>query len=214
MSVLPQAQRWNRLFQRHVTSSLTLTDDYFLRKWRHCEEHLDGLALADGQRGSFTALELGTGWFPVVPLGLALNGADRVWSVDIRPMLERGAVLETMRRYVHHAGQVRVPRPDLLERLDELSVAPGERDAAALLAEVGVVVRAADARSLDIAPGSVDLVVSNNTLEHIAGDVVLSIFEEFRRLATPTTTMSHFIDLTDHYSHFDKSITPYNFLRF
>lgn len=26
--------------------------------------------------------------------------------------------------------------------------------------------------------------------------------------------MSHFIDLVDHYAHFDRRLTPYNFLRF
>src|SRR3954451_9734857 len=120
MSALPQAQRWNRFFQRHVTSSLVLEDDYFLRKWGHCEEHLDALAAAGGP-ASFTAVELGTGWLPGVPLGLVLNGAERVWSVDIHPMLERAAVVETMRRYVQLADRVRVARPSTLDRMAELA---------------------------------------------------------------------------------------------
>jgi len=213
MSALPQAQRWNRFFQRHVTSSLVLEDDYFLRKWGHCEEHLDALAAAGGP-ASFTAVELGTGWFPVVPLGLVLNGAERVWSVDIHPMLERAAVVETMRRYVQLADRVRVARPSTLDRMAELAEAPGTRDAAGLLAELGIDVRATDARTLDLPVSSVDLFVSNNTLEHIAPDVILGILEEFRRVARPSGVMSHFIDLADHYAHFDRRITPFNFLRY
>jgi ubiquinone/menaquinone biosynthesis C-methylase UbiE len=72
----------------------------------------------------------------------------------------------------------------------------------------------ADARRLPMPEGSVDLIVSNNTLEHIPLDVLHAIIAEFRRILSPTGLMSHFIDLSDHFAHFDRSITLYNFLQY
>jgi hypothetical protein len=40
------------------------------------------------------------------------------------------------------------------------------------------------------------------------------IFAEFKRLASPHAAMSHYIDLYDQFSIFDRSITPFNFLRY
>jgi hypothetical protein len=37
---------------------------------------------------------------------------------------------------------------------------------------------------------------------------------EFRRLAAPGAVMDHFIDMRDHYSSFDRSISRLNYLRY
>ena len=76
LSRFPNPQRYNRLFQTHVTRSLTMSDQDFIAKWHHLDGHLGSLRRhgRPGQR-SFAALELGTGWFPIVPVGLALSGA-------------------------------------------------------------------------------------------------------------------------------------------
>ena len=59
-----------------------------------------------------------------------------------------------------------------------------------------------------------DLIISNNTLEHIYPDVLIPILEEFIRLIKSGGVQSHFIDMSDHFAHFDKSISIYNFLKF
>jgi hypothetical protein len=60
----------------------------------------------------------------------------------------------------------------------------------------------------------VDLFVSNNTLEHIPPATLGEILGEFRRLASRDAVMDHFIDMSDHYAHFDRSITEFNYLRY
>jgi len=216
MSVLPQPQRWNRLFQTYVTKSLTLSDAYFLGKAQHCAEHLEAYRSETGTATDepFEVVELGTGWYPVIPIGLALNGARTVWSVDRNPLVEHGRVVETLRRYLKLADRVTVTRPELLDRMRQLVETADEYDAFALLRELGIVVRVGDARSIDLPDGSIDLLVSNNTLEHIPGEIIAGILREFRRLAGPDSVMSHFIDLADHYAGFDKRITVYNFLKY
>lgn len=55
---------------------------------------------------------------------------------------------------------------------------------------------------------------SNNTFEHIPKIILIDILKEFKRLLKADGVMSHFIDLSDHFAHFDTSITTYNFLKF
>lgn len=51
-------------------------------------------------------------------------------------------------------------------------------------------------------------------LEYIPATILADIFAHFLRLATPQAVMSHYVDLCDQYAAFDRSITPFNFLRF
>ncbi|MBK7337072.1 MAG: class I SAM-dependent methyltransferase [Saprospirales bacterium] len=71
-----------------------------------------------------------------------------------------------------------------------------------------------DARKLPLNPESLDLIVSNNTFEHIYPNILAEILAEFKRLLRPGGMMSHFIDMSDHFAHLDTGITIYNFLRF
>ena len=99
LSLLPGAHRWNKWFQKYVTRGYWLTPDLFARKRHHAQEHLDSykrLRTTSGGSASVpkTALEIGTGWYPVVPLSLIAAGVERVYSVDIvwlctREQLER-----------------------------------------------------------------------------------------------------------------------------
>lgn len=215
LSLLPRAQTWNNVLQ-HFNRSLSLDDMWFLSKWNQCARHLDKLDPEIRSRG-FTALELGTGWHPITPIGLALSGATCVLSVDLQPLLAPEHVRATAQLYRRHIelGNVQVPdRRCAVARLDDVIARAASLDAKAMLAALGVEVMIADARRLPVADGTVDLLVSNNTLEHIPGAVIAGIFEEFRRVAAGGAVMSHFIDMADHYRSFDRSITVYNFLAY
>lgn len=71
-----------------------------------------------------------------------------------------------------------------------------------------------DARNVSMPDGFVDLIASTSTFEHIPESMLAEILSECHRLCHPGSIMSHEIDYSDHYSHRDKSITPYNFLQF
>ena len=72
----------------------------------------------------------------------------------------------------------------------------------------------ADARNLSIENDAIDFICSNNTFEHIPREILSAILLEFKRVLHPKGMMSHFIDMSDHFAHFDSSITIYNFLKF
>jgi hypothetical protein len=129
-------------------------------------------------------------------------------------------VLDAYSRY-HERGRLAGFLPKLQpERMDTLRAVRAKLDGAdsqqvpGLLRELGIEARVGDARALPDDAGSIDCFVSNTTLEHIPPDVLRGIFAEFRRVGADNAVMSHYIDLSDHYSHFDGRITPYHFLRY
>jgi SAM-dependent methyltransferase len=71
-----------------------------------------------------------------------------------------------------------------------------------------------DARNLPLDDASVDLVVSNNVIEHIPPETITAIFREFFRVLRRTGKMAHTIDNCDHWAYTDRSISCVNFLRF
>src|SRR4051812_34577729 len=94
ISLLPASHWWNDLFQTHVTRSMGLGAGRFELRLEHCRQHLENFfsQSPERQRGSFSVLELGTGWYPIVPVGLFLCGAADIWTFDIAPLLRPARV--------------------------------------------------------------------------------------------------------------------------
>lgn len=215
LSLLPQPQRWNRLLQRYVTRNIHLRDRTFQRKWDQVRWHYKHWsARRDNPIG--VALELGTGWHPIVPIGLALLGVPRVITIDITDMVSQRTLAEVLNAYVAlldgEIGDVAVSQ-ERASIIRELAAAP-QRQVNRALDRLGITTAVADARATGFDAGSVDLFVSNNTLEHLPKSTIADVFAEYRRLSTRSGVMSHYIDMTDHYASFDRAITVYNFLRF
>jgi SAM-dependent methyltransferase len=217
LSLLPQPQRWNRLIQRHVTRSLELDDAGFLAKWSQGERHVEHVHRYVSERASnFAALELGTGWFPIIPVGLALAGASAVYTVDMYDLTDRERTLQTLERFAAllDSGRLALPDAHAGARARELLRQARGMSGHELLAALGIRAIIGDARALELPSASLDLICSNNTLEHIPAHVIAGMLAEFRRLLRPPGVMSHFIDMADHYALFDRGITRYNFLRY
>lgn len=193
-----------------------LTTTYFLSKWHHVEAHLRATGSEPGTAlPGARVVELGTGWFPIVPLGLALHGATVV-SIDRNKHLDPARVRLAMQVLsdLEGTGRVRTASPARLDRLRGLLADQSRRSAAELLDPLGITPRIADAQDLSALPEThgANLLVSNNTLEHVPPDVLGRIFGEFLRVGDPQAQMSHYIDLADHYSGFDPRINDFHFL--
>jgi hypothetical protein len=221
ISLLPGRHRLNAFAQRHVTGSLTLSEAVFATKVAQCGHHLARFAQARGCEGPPGAvLELGTGWYPIVPIGLALAGAREVTTLDVSPLADVDRTRRALELYTRWLDSGRLARA--LPVIDPASAeralsAASERlpaSAAELLARVGVRALVGDARATGLPDGAIDLIVSNNTLEHIPLRALGQVMAELRRVAAPGAVMDHFVDISDHYAHFDRSITEFNYLRY
>jgi len=217
ISWLPRSDSLNYAFQKHVTKLARQRPEWFDHKIDQAARHLRNWDEAEHQGRPHRAMELGTGRHPVVPLALALAGVDEVLSVDRGTLVRAANVCAVVRMFIEAADdgrlaeRLKVQRPDRLEIMRSLAADP--EIAAARLADIGVAFLVGDARGTDLPPASINLFTSNNTFEHIPPDV-LDILVEMRRLAAPGAVLSHFVDLSDHYSHFDGSLSPYNLLRY
>ena len=214
---LPASRRLNELLQRYVTHSLTLGDEVFEDKWRQCVRHFAHYREVTRRSPvGKVVLELGTGWHPVVPVGLVLLGAGHVFTVDTENLLSRARFLEVARRFLPlaDAGKIELPDSDGLARVRTVLEGSEHMPLSRMLESVRITSVVGDARDLPVARDSVDLFVSNNTFEHISPEPLADILREFRRVGSPGAVGSHYIDMSDHYSNFDESINAYNYLKF
>ena len=162
--------------------------------------------LCGGSPSGKTLLEFGAGWDLFHNIVLYCYGFDRQTVVDINPWMRPelvNSIIEALRRDPP-PGAVRSP-PSLLGT-----------DAREELQRIyGIDYRApADARHVDMASNFLDYAATTTTLEHIPFTTLREILQECRRLLKPDGIMCMQIDYSDHFSHADSSITPYNFLQF
>lgn len=157
---------------------------------------------AHGARLDGVVLEIGSGWFPVLPLIYLAAGARRVILTDIERLLD-GNTLEQAQAAL--AGRL------------------GEVAAALRISTVEVQQRIANTERLDyrvpfdprsLPAASIDIVISRAVLEHVPPDELKEIFSWTRHVLAPGGVTCHTIDNSDHFEHQDKSISRVNFLRY
>jgi hypothetical protein len=221
ISFLPRSDRWNEFLQTYVSKSLDLTTGRFDLRLDYCRQHLENFFnLRPVDSAGFSVLELGTGWYPIVPIGLYLCGATDIWTFDIAPLLRRSRVEATLQRFCdyHQQGVLAksLPwlRPEKIARVRRALADAKTQKPESVLAGMNIHALVRDASSTGLDSNSIDLFVSTSVLEYIPRQVLDVMFSEFKRLSTPQAVMSHFINLLDEYCHFDKQITPHNFIRY
>ncbi len=218
ISFLPYSQRINYFFQKYVTKGVFLSDAYFEDRLEHARHHIGAWECYSGGAPLHSTLELGAGWYPVVPIAMYLYGAEEIRTADISLLTNAGHLRTTIRKFLDYADHGKLEtyvraRPDRLEYLRELA-SDNALGFEQLTDALHIRYLVQDARQLPLSDGSIDLVHSNNTFEHIYPEILSGILREFRRIARPDGVQSHFIDLSDHFAHFDTSINMYHFLRF
>ena len=221
IAFLPQPQKWNQLFQEHVTRSTHVDMARFEDHLRLDARHMDRFRefAPSLSPDGFTAFELGTGMHPILPLALYLCGAREVWTYDIDPLLNMSRTQQTFDMLVecHEGGDLGKLLPQARDdRMAHLrSIASGSwDDPQQMLGQFGIRVVVGDAAESGLPASSVDSILSNSVFQYISSEPLSAILREFRRISTAEAVMSHDVHMWDQYSHIDQSITPFNFLRF
>ena len=219
ISFLPYKHQINFLFQKYITKGVQLSDDYFLDRLIHFQKHVAFYRQFRGAITGIKTLELGTGWYPVIPLSFYLCGAEKIYTVDIARLLNQDRLLTTIRKVVeyHHKGQLKqylgTYDQNKMTQLEAL-VKQSTFDSTSILSQLNITYLVEDARQLSLNDQSIDLITSNNTFEHIYFQILKPILLEFKRVLNQAGLMSHFIDMSDHFAHLDQNITIYHFLQF
>ncbi len=220
ISYLPNPERVNLFFQKHVTKGVNLNDEHFGYKSTHAFDHITHFKALGNPNPEAQILELGTGWYPIIPTLMYLTGTGKVTSLDIMSWMTKDTQITAFQKIKDwvEAGKLDQFKPLIIsERWDKVLAViadPGSYTMEKINELIGLNPLLKDARKTDLKSESFDLICSNNTFEHIYADVLEGILKEFKRLVKPGGLMSHFIDMSDHFAHFDKSITIYNFLKY
>lgn len=216
-SFLPYRHKVNSLLQKYVTKGLRLADELFDDKLNHCKNHLLSLERYSST-GKGAALEIGTGWYPIVPIGLYLSGFGKVVSIDLSPLTTSKFIYQTIEKFItyYKSGRLNLFLPNIdtgrMEKLHQISADRPSRKI--LLGEMNIELVVGDARRTEFPEATFDLICSNNTFEHIPLTALQSILLELNRILKPSGVMSNNIDMSDHFAHFDRSISNFNFLKF
>ena len=212
LGFLPQGERLNYVFQRHVAHSLPADESVFRRKFSRALQHLRAYEEhgPDTPAAGAVFYEFGAGWELAIPLAYAALGVGRQVLVDIRPSARVELVNENLAAFERLRGELEQENGRELRRLGGPVGSLAELDQ-----RLGITYLApCDARDTGLASESVDFVSSTDTCEHIPGNDLARIFRECHRLLRPGGAFSCRIDLQDHYAYFDRSLSKYNFLRY
>jgi len=155
--------------------------------------------------------EFGAGWDLAVPLTYHLLGVARQTIVDIEPKLRLELTNDVIAKLARNSSAMEALAGRTLDRLSPVPV----RSVEELEQRFGIEYQApADVRHTGLPAGSFRFVSNTNTLEHIPEGEIGAILRECRRLLAPDGVISSSIDMQDHFSYFEPSLSPYHFLRF
>jgi SAM-dependent methyltransferase len=219
ISFLPYRHKINYFFQKYITKGVFLTEDYFTDRLSHARDHINAYNSHRQSIENMSTLELGTGWYPVVPISMFLSGAETIHTVDISNLCDLDKLKTTINMFIYHLSKGTLEQfitllPDRLALLKKIHQEADDLDFETILSKLNIIYSVQDARKLSLETDSIDLIHSNNTFEHVYPDMLESLLVEFKRVCKPEGIMSHFVDMSDHFAHFDKSISIYNFLKF
>ena len=155
-----------------------------------------------------TFLEVGTGRTLDVPLGLWLCGASKIITVDKNPYIKEELIRESLVWIKNHRDKIRNLFGKLLynDWFDGLISVCSDIDSLLKLTNIEYCSNI-DAAFLPLENNSVDYHFSINTFEHIPHNGIENILLEGKRILNADGLLIHFIDLSDHFSHDDESIT-------
>jgi hypothetical protein len=215
LSVLPGGANLNDVLQRTVGDLRNFGRQVNgkVTDWSILMSYLAELGVA--VRGA-RCFEIGTGWFPTLPICFSLAGAGSVVTFDLfrhlSPNLTFRMLPGLQDRLPEIAGASSLSLAELESGYQSLKQADSVDH---LLRAARIEYRApADATATDLPSESVDIVFSNSVLEHVSRDVIETMMRESHRVLRRGGVAVHGVNCGDHYAYFDRGITAINYLTY
>ena len=150
-------------------------------------------------------LEIGTGWFPFLPILAFLAGAARVITVDIHPWLTRKNTLKTVdavSSFLEAFAQKADCNKEMLKQRYDLlrNVAHRAPSLNELLIPLGIrYLCPYDITENEFEDNSIDVIFSSNVLEHVPPHALLDIHRETARVLSESGLAMHRLNPGDHF---------------
>jgi SAM-dependent methyltransferase len=213
IGMLPASEQTNYFFQKNITKNLPVSNETLDEKIELAAKRVDLFSKFSGEVSLDKAhfMEFGAGWDMLGPLTMYALGVKSQILVDITPHLRFELInnaLDRLRKRTVRFKEITLREPLAFSNVEVRS----KKD---LFDRFGIDYCAPlDAAATGFQNGSLDFISTNSTLEHIPARQLSAIMKESFRILKPGGLTCHFIDMKDHYSYFDQSITKYNFLKF
>ncbi|MCU0328574.1 MAG: hypothetical protein MUE53_06245 [Chitinophagales bacterium] len=221
ISFLPFSQEFNYFFQRFITQGITLRDYYFYDRLLHAKNHIASFKKHAKVDILSKVVELGSGWHPIIPISFFLIGSEQIITFDIHNLITKKTLAKTIGKFLESyekgiLNDYLEVLPEKIALLKKIILNYDTQSFEEILESIHIVYLVQETGIIEeIKENSIDLIVSNNTLEHISEEELKNLFLQFSLwLKHEKGVMSHFIDMTDHFSHFDTSISALNFLKY
>jgi SAM-dependent methyltransferase len=159
-------------------------------------------------------VEVGTGWYPALPICYKLAGARSCRTLDVTRHLNHRMTFRMLSRLENHLPAIAEAsfRP-LAEVQTNYSSLCKAKTVEELLRAANIQYLAPrDAANTGLPDSSVDVVFSNSVLEHVPPVAIVRIMHESRRILRKGGLAIHSVNCGDHYAYFDRSITAANYL--
>lgn len=164
-------------------------------------------------------VEIGSGWYPTLPLCLMLGGAAAIHTYDLNRNLKPELALGCMHKLGEFLPEIAKacdqPLAEVQARHAQLLRNAG--DGSDLSKSSGGVIHyaaPADAARTGLSDASVDVVYSNSVLEHVLPEVIPGLYVEAMRVLRPDGIMFHSVNCGDHYAYIDGNIHQLNYLQY
>jgi SAM-dependent methyltransferase len=215
LSSMPGGTRLNDLLQRSIgdmrdfEAHLTVK----VKDWAGFAARLKKLNVAmQGLR----IVEVGTGWFPTLPVCFSLAGASTCVTFDLKRHLNdrlTRRMLEGLQAYLPFIADLcQREVAEIQSAYDKINRATSTKD---VLGRASIEYFApANAARSGLPDNSVDMVFSNSVLEHVPAGVISELLLEGNRILRPGGVAIHTVNCGDHYAYFDPDITPINYLNY
>jgi SAM-dependent methyltransferase len=216
LSHAPGGQRVNSRLQQYLGGLRNVesnVDTKVRADWLVLVDHMQTLSTPLSDR---VFLEIGTGWFPTLPVCFILTGASKCMTYDLSRLLDFRLTQRMLGRLESHLKEISrktgVGEEALRDRLSEMREASSLED---FLRRSQIEYHApADASATSLPDASVDVVFSNSVLEHVTAEALDALMRETRRLLRPDGIAMHSVNCGDHYAYFDRKLSPINYLRY
>ena len=215
LSMLPGGRRLHAVVQRRVTHTLPLPDKNFNDRCQIALHHV--IALREHFGASIEQLrlfEFGAGWDLIIPQVFRLCGVQRQQLFDLNALAQLDLVRNANQRLRARSTLSCTSDPRFEVATHVLPSVQGLTLDAAFDALGIDYVAPGDAAHTPLPDASVDAVTSSLVLEHVPPDAIAAIFRELHRIVRPGGLVSSTIDPSDHYSHGDARVTPWDFLTY
>lgn len=215
LSILPGGRWAHAGVQRKVTRTLPLPDRNFDDRCQIALQHARALQSQFGPSLDDVRLfEFGAGWDLIVPQLFRAMGVRRQQLFDLNALAELDLIVDANRR-LRARGTVFNETAPPVRVNTALLPCVATMDRASALDALGIdYVAPGDAADTRLPDASVDAVTNSLVLEHVPPDAIAAIFRELHRIVRKGGLVSSVIDPSDHYSHGNAAVSPWNFLTY